>query len=196
MANQLTTPVPIRAGKAVIYMKSSAVTVSSTATVISLFTASTDIQAIVKTLTITPPTGEVDKIDMIGETASAVEPNQTFQNYLLEEKSWTLAKLTGTLLWNVSDENPFELAMCGAGTAEPTSYHRYQYGGSDSTKTRVVGSVAVHFPIGTTDLRTILFNNAYITSLGDIKATGADGHLERDFELICAPENYLDEVKD
>ena len=196
MANQLTTPVPIRVGKAVVYAKATAVTVTNSATIISLFTAATDIMFTVKDLVITPPSGAIDKIDMIGETASAVEPNLTFQNYLLEEKSFALARVTGTLLWNVSDENPLELAMCGAGTAEPTNYRRYQYGASDSTKTRVVGSMAIHFPIGTTDIRTILLNNAYVVSLGDIKATGADGHLERDFEIICAPENYLDEVRD
>jgi len=195
MANTLTTPTPIRVGKAVVYMKATAVTVLDSATIQSLYAVG-DIQATVKNLTITPPTGAVDIVHMIGETASTLEPTQTFQNYLLDEKSWTLAKVTGTLLWNVGDENPLELAMCGAGTAEPTSYHRYQYGGSDSGKTRVVGSMAIHFPIASTEIRTVLLNNALITSLGDIKATGADGHLERDFELVCAPENYLDEVHD
>lgn len=195
MANTLQRPIPIRVGKAVVYMKSTAVTVTDSATILSLFSTS-DIQAIVKNLTITPPSGAIDKVDLIGETASTYEPLSTFQNYILDEKPFTLAKCAGTLLWNVSDENPLELAMCGAGTAEPTNFHRYQYGASDSGKKRVVGSLAVHFPIGTTDLRTVLFNNAYVVSLGDIKATGADGHLERDFELICAPENYLDEVRD
>ena len=196
MTNQLKTPLPIRVGKAVVYIKATAVTLTDSATIISKFTESTDIQATVKNLTITPPMGAVDKIDMIGETASTLEPTLTFQNYLLEEKSWTLAKVSGTLLWNVSDENQLELAMGGAGTAEPTDYHRYQYGASDSGKKRVVGSIAIHFPIGATDIRTILLNNALVTSLGDIKATGADGHLERDFEMVCAPENYVDEVRD
>jgi len=195
MANTLTTPTPIRVGKAVVYVKATAVTVTDSATILSLYAVG-DIQATVKNLTITPPSGAVDKVDMIGETASTLEPTLTFQNYLLDEKSWTLAKVTGTMLWNVSDENPLELAMCGAGTGEPTSFHRYQYGASDSGKTRVVGSMAIHFPVGTTDLRTVLLNNALIVSLGDIKGTGADGHLERDFELVCAPENYIDEVRD
>ncbi len=195
MANQLKTPLPIRVGKAVVYIKATAVTVTNSATILSLYSAS-DIQAVVKNLIITPPIGAVDKIDMIGETTSALEPTLTFQNYLLEEKSWTLARVTGTMLWNVAEENQLELAMGGAGTAEPTNFRRYQYGASDSGKTRVVGSIAIHFPIGTTDLRTILLNNALVLSLGDIKATGADGHLERDFELVCAPENYLDEVRD
>ena len=195
MANQLKTPTPIRVGKAVVYIKATAVTVTDSATILSLYSAS-DIQAVVKNLIITPPIGAVDKIDMIGETTSALEPTLTFQNYLLEEKSWTLARVTGTMLWNVAEENQLELAMGGAGTAEPTNFRRYQYGASDSGKTRVVGSIAIHFPIGTTDLRTILLNNALVLSLGDIKATGADGHLERDFELVCAPENYLDEVRD
>jgi len=194
MTNTLQRPEPIRVGKGVVYIKATAVTVTDSATLLSLFSAS-DIQAIVKNVTITPPAGAVEKIDMIGETASAYEPNLTFQNYLMEEKPFSLAKASGTLLWTVSDENQLELAQGGAGTAEPTNFHRYQYGASDSGKTRVVCSMLVHFPIGTTDLRSILLNNAYVT-LGDIKATGADGHLERDFELVCAPENYLEEVRD
>ena len=82
MANQLKTPVPIRVGKAVVYIKATAVTVTNVATILSLYSAS-DIQAGVKNLTITPPTGAVDMIPMIGETASDLEPNNTFQNYLL-----------------------------------------------------------------------------------------------------------------
>jgi len=196
MANQLTTPIPIRAAKGIIYAKSTAVTIDNSTTIISEFTAATDIQCIIKDLTITPPKGEIGKIDLIGETASALEPEFTFQNYLLEEKSFEFAKLSGTLLFQ-QDESPFDTMSSGAGIAEPTNYHRYQIGASDSGKTRKVGAVALHIlgAVAATDIKTILFNNCYIM-LGDIKATGADGHLEQDFELVCAPENYLEEVRD
>lgn len=197
MANQLTKPVPIRVGKAVVYAKATAVTVTNSATILSLFTAASDIQNIVKNLVITPPSGEIDIVNLIGETASAIEPTLTFQNYLLEEKAWTLPKISGTLLLDGNcDETVFDLAFTGAGVGEPTGSKRHQPGASDSGSTRVVGSLIVHFPMGTSTLRTILFNNLYITSLGDIKATGADGHLEQDFEGVCSPDNYLDEFKD
>ncbi len=197
MANQLTKPVPIRVGLAVVYAKSTAVSVASGATILSLYTGSTDIYNKVKNLVITPPAGEIEMIHMIGETASALEPNFTFQNFLLEEKPWSAAKISGTLVLDGNcDEDVFDLMMSDAGIAEPTDFRRHQYGASTASNARKVGSLIVHFPIGTTTLRTILFNNLQLTSLGDIKATGADGHLERDFEGICAPENYLDEFRD
>ena len=200
MANQLTKPVPIRVGKAVIYAKSTAVTVVTTNTLLSLFTASSDIFNKAKNVVITPPVGAIDKIDLLGETTSTKAPLQTFQNYLLEEKSWSLAKITGTLLLDGNnDESIFDLMISDAGTAGSGSgsgYTFHQYGGSDSSKARKVGSIMVHFPISSADIRSILLNNLFITNLGDIKATGADGHLERDFEAICAPEDYVDLFKD
>ena len=197
MANQLTTPVPIRVGHAVMYMKSTAVTMATTDTILALFTAATDIQEHVKDLTIEPPKGAVDKIDLVGETASTKAPLSTFQNYALEEKPFSLAKVTGTLLLK-PNEDPFDTMQAGAGTAGSGSgvgYTFLQYGTSTAAKVRKVGSILLHFPISATDIRSVLLNNAYITALGDIKATGADGHMERDFEIICAPEDYVDSFK-
>ena len=197
MANQLTKPVPIRVGLAVVYGKSTAVTVSSSATVLSLFTGASDIKSFVKNLVITPPSGEIEMIHMIGETASAKEPNFTFQNFLLEEKPWTAAKITGTLVLDGNcDEDIFDIMMSDAGIAEPSGSRRHQYGASTASNARKVGSLIVHFPMGASTLRTILFNNLYLTKLGEIKSTGSDGHLERDFEGVCSPDNYLDEFKD
>jgi len=83
MANQLTNANVIRVGRATIYTKAAGVTVSTTATLLSLFTASTDIHFGIKNLVITPPTGEVEKVDLLGETASTLGIAATFQNYLL-----------------------------------------------------------------------------------------------------------------
>ena len=162
MANQLTKPVPIRVGHAVVYLKSTAVTVATGTTLLSLFTGSTDIQNHVKNLVITPPTGEIDKIDLIGETTSTLQPLQTFQNYLLEEKSWSLAKVTGTILLK-PNEDPFDVMATGSGTAAVTaSYTRRQYGGSDSGKVRKVGAMLIHYRISATDIRSVLLNNDLI----------------------------------
>jgi len=191
MANQLTTPVPIKVGNAIIYMDKAAVTVAAAATLVSLFTAATDIQNHVKDLTIAPPEGAVDKVDLIGETTSTMQPLQTHQNYVLEEKPFGLAKISGTLLVK-PNEDFFELAFAGAGTAAVTaSYTRYQYGGSDAAKKRVPCAILLLCNVSATDVMSVLLNSAYITKLGDIKATGADGHLERDFEAVCAPENFV-----
>lgn len=196
MANQLTQPTTIRASKAVVYLKSTAVTVATGDTLVSEFAAATDIQNHVKNLVITPPIGAIDKVDLLGETTSGLQPLQTFQNLLLEEKSWSLAKCTGTILLK-PNEDPFDDMISGDGTQAVTgAYTRRQYGGSDSSKLRKVGALLVHIPISATDIRSILLNNAYIVSLGDIKATGADGHLERDFEITCTPDNYADDFLD
>src|SRR3990167_9310411 len=193
MANTLNTPTPIRVARAIVYTKATAVTVSTSATLVSLFTASTDIYNKAKSIVITPPFGEVNQIDMLGETASAEAPTATFQNYLLEEKPYTMAKISGTVLYN-ADEDNFDLAYMGAGTATVTAtYHLYQPGASTSGKTRVVGSMLVLFKVGT-KLREVLLNNLLITKLGDIKGTGADGHMERDFEGVCHASQYYESL--
>ena len=79
MANQLTNANVIRVARAIVYTKAAGVTVSTSATLVSLFTASTDIYFKAKNIVITLPTGEVEKIDLIGETASTVGDTLTFQ---------------------------------------------------------------------------------------------------------------------
>jgi len=195
MTNTLITPTPIRVQRAIIYTKATAVTVSTSATLVSLFTASTDIYNKAKNITITPPTMEVVQENMLGETTSSLAPTQTFQNYVITEKPQTMAKISGTVLLDCDEDN-LDLMYMGAGTATVTgSYHAYQVGGSDSSKKRVQGAILVLFKSGT-KIREVLLNSIFITKLGDIKATGSDGHLERDFEGECHAENYVDSRKD
>lgn len=192
MANTLTTPSVIKASRATVYTTATAVTVSTSATLLSLFST---VYNKAKDIKITPPTGAVEIVNMIGETASAVAVTQTFQNYLMDEKPYTLAKISGTLLLD-KDEDNLDLAMAGGGTATVTAtYHMYQYGGSDSSKKRVPMAMLVVFKHGT-GIREVLLNQLFITALGDIKSTGSDGHIERDFEGVCAPEFYYDHFKD
>jgi len=195
MANQLTNANVVRVARAIVYLKAAGVTVSTSATLVSLFTASSDIYFKAKNIVITPPTGEVEKIDLIGETASTLGTQLTFQNYLLEEKAWSLAKISGTVLLDLNEDN-FDLAIAGGGTAVVTaSYKEYNYGASDSSKKRVQGAVLVLFKHGSL-IREVLLNNYFVTKLGDVKSTGADGHVERDFEGVCAQENFHDRFKD
>lgn len=193
MANTLTKPNVIKVGNAIGYTKSTAVTVSTSATLSSLFTGG--VKNKFKNIVITPPTGSVENVPMIGETASAEGSALTFQNYILDEKPWTLAKVTGTQLLDVNEDD-FDAMNAGTGTAVVTNtYTEYQHGASDSGKKRVAGAFLVVFKHGT-GIREVLLNNLWIMNLGDIKATGADGHLERDFEAICAAEYYIDRFKD
>lgn len=195
MANQLTNPNVVRVARSIVYTKAAGVTVSTSATLVSLFTASSDIFFKAKDVIITPPTGEVEQIDLLGETASTLGNTLTFQNYLLEEKAFTPAKISGTLLLDLNEDN-FDLAFSGAGTAVvTTSYTEYQPGASDSGKVRVQNAVLVLFKHGSL-IREILLNNMFVTKLGDIKSTGSDGYVERDFEGICAQENFHDRFLD
>lgn len=195
MANQLTQANVIKVQRAVVYTKATAVTVNTAATLVSLFTGSTDIFYKAKNVVITPPEGVIEKIDMIGETASALGTTLTYQNYLLEEKPWSLPKVSGTILLDTAEDN-FDLQVGGAGTQVVAgAYTEYNYGASDSGKTRVVGALLVVFKFGAT-LREVLLNNLWITKLGDIKSTGSDGHLERDFEGTCSLENFSDRFLD
>ena len=195
MTNQLNQANVIKVQKAVIYTKASAVTVATDATLLSLFTASTDIYFKAKNVVITPPTGEIEKIDLLGETASALGTTAVYQNYLLEEKPWSLPKVSGTILLDAVEDN-FDLAIAGAGTQVVAgAYTEYNYGASDSGETRGVGSLLVVFKVGSA-IREVLLNNLFMTKLGDIKSTGSDGHLERDFEATCSLENYSDRFLD
>lgn len=192
MANTLVTPNLIKTARAIIYTKSSAVTVSTSATLLSLFSG---VFSVAKNIIITPPKGDVKQVVLLGETVSTKQPLQTFQNYILEEASWELPRVTGTLSFDINEDN-LDLIMAGSGTATVTAtYHMYQYGGSDSGKTRVVGAILIVFKHGS-GIREILLNNAYIISLGDIKSTSSEGHIERDFEITCAIEDYVDHFKD
>ncbi len=191
MTNTLTNPNVVRVQRAIVYTDVDGVTVSTSATLLSLFSG---VFNKAKNITITPPKGDVEKIDLIGETASALGNTLTFQNYLLEEKSFQLGKIAGTILFDINEDN-FDTMAGGAGTGVVTnSYTELQYGASDSSKTRLAGAVLVLFKHGA-GIREVLVNNALIM-LGDIKGTSADGHVERDFEIVCAPENFHDRFKD
>ncbi len=121
MANQLTQANVVKVQRAIIYTDEDGVTVSTSATLVSLFTASTDILNSAKNLVITPPKGDVVQIDLVGETTSALGNTRTFQNYLLEEKPFAPAKLAGTILFDTIETN-FDYGLSLA----PSPLHRFQ----------------------------------------------------------------------
>ena len=191
MANTLTNPNLIRVGLATVYTDADGVTVSTTATFLSLFSG---VYNKAKNVVISPPKQEVVLEDMLGQTAATDGNTLTFQNYIIDEKPAGMAKTVFTQSFDINEDN-FDLMSGGSGTAVVTaSYKEYQVGASDSGKKRVVGAVLVVFKHGS-GIREILFNNCFVV-LGDIKATGSDGHIERDVEVYCAPQDYHDRFKD
>jgi hypothetical protein len=164
-----------------------ALAIDTSTTLDSEMSGGTSFTGVLKDVSISPPEGDVEQVNLLGETSG-------FQNALYEEKAFTSATLTGTMV--IGSAETLELLFGGAGTQIATnSYTRYQYGDSTSSKTRVkVGAILCTLD-NSTDKLNVLFNNVMITKLGDLKPTGTDGHWERSFEARCLPADYYEEFK-
>lgn len=159
-----------------------------------------------KNLTFTPPKGEVEVINLLGvestTTGAGVPATGSFQNQIYDEKSWSDATLTGTLVFSAHNDGAnasqlpdfIELAT-GDGQAIGITYHRHTFGDDTSGQARTVaGCVFVVMKNGTEEA-TLALNVPYV-NLGDIKPTGDDGHYECDVELKCLAKNCVLEIKD
>ena len=150
-----------------------------------------------KNLTITLPRSDTEQIPLLGESAQTIgagfPSTGTFQNAALDEKNWTNAKFSGTLV--LRGDEDFEALITGGGTATTGSLTRYMFGASTTSKTRVTtNAVLLDFYNGSERVSTV-FANA-ICNFGDIKYTGSDGHLEIDVDGECLPESFGYEVLD
>lgn len=164
-----------------------AVTIDTSGNMAADFSASAETQ--VKNITVTPPEGEVDKIDCLGETSN-------FQNQFLDIKSFGMATCTGTMILDGDEPNPMLEAMGATGTSVTGSYTRHQMGSSASGSTRTgTSAILVNLTDGT-EICSIVLDDVYFTKIGDIKLTGADGHWEFDFECVCLPKNFYIEFND
>jgi hypothetical protein len=150
-----------------------------------------NLQAYAKDVTITEPEGSIDKIDLLGVDANS------FQNAQLDHKPYGLATITGTML--LDGDEVLEPYVAGTGTAITGSYTRYQVG------RRITGNVAnvmarkecsilVNLDDSTDEVNFAL-DNAWFTKLGDKKISGADGHWEQEFEIVCLPKDFYIEYK-
>lgn len=180
--------IPFHARKAAAKFSTTALTVDTSATVISAISAGTAFSGILKDVSVTPPEGSVEVTNFLGEDTNG------FQNAMFEEKAFTGAAIKGTMV--MDSVETIEPLFGGAGTQVATnSYTRYQYGTSASGKTRVtVGAIGLALDNGT-KVVGVLLNNVYMTKLGDIKMTGTDGHWERDFEGMCLAKDYYEDFK-
>lgn len=139
---------------------------------------------VLKDVTISPPEGDVDIINYLGEDTNG------FQNAQMEEKAFGLAEISGTM--SVDSDEVLETIAYGSGTSVTGGYTRYQAGdGNRATN----GAFLVVLDNGTNEASFVL-NNIIITKLGDIKPTGTDGHWEMEFTAKCLPADFYEEYKD
>lgn len=161
-----------------------------------------------KDITLTPPEMGFEKIDCIGNTAQTVGANaqtvgtatgpvaSSFQNQAIQQTAVGMWKVTGTQVVT-GDEQWVDVLGLGTGQAITGSYTRYAFGGinADGSFDRTtIGSFRLYLNNASEEL-TLLLANVHVT-LGDIKPTGADGHYEREFEIICLAKDGAMEFLD
>ncbi len=147
-----------------------------------------NVQAYAKSVTVAIPSGAVEKQDFLG-----VDSNN-FQNAELEDSPFENATVSGTLV--LHDVEILESFYYGTGvsaTGTGVSGKTYQ-AGILSSSGRKDCSILMTLDNGlsTTEKRKInvLFNNARISKLGDLKISGPDSHFEIDFEATCLPRDF------
>lgn len=150
-----------------------------------------------KNITVAMPKSELELIPLLGETTitigNGVPVASMSQNSIIDEKNWTNAVVTGTLV--LDGDEILETLTSGSGTAVASnSYKRYAPGDSVSGKTRItVGALMIDLNNGS-EAVTVVLSNVTI-NLGEVKPTGADGHFEQDFEATCLPEHFAMDYK-
>ena len=165
---------------------------ASTATVAQLIA--------IKNITITPPKGETEVVQLLGvETVtvgSGVPSGGVFQNAIIDEKSWGEATLTATMIVNGNsvDLPDFIQLACGTGAAISTTHLRYTFGSSAANEARVtVGSILLMCDNGAEEFNIVM--NEPFMNIGDVKPTSMEGHFEIDFEAKCLPKDFVMEEK-
>lgn len=182
------TTVPFHARQCAARFSTTALTINTSATVITAIASGTAFSGLIKDVSVTPPEGAVEVVNLIGEDAAG------FQNAVFEEKAFTGASIKGTMLMDSTES--IEPLFAGVGVQVATSAStRYQFGRSTAGATRVkIGAIGLALDNGTKAIG-VLLNNVMITKLGDIKMTGTDGHWERDFEGMCLAKDYYEDFR-
>jgi len=191
-----------------VYYSASAVTFAAAAAINANAVITTATQVIqIKNMTFTPPKGEVEVINLLGvettTTGAGVPSTGTFQNQTYDEKSWTDATLTGTMILTGHNDGSSATALLpdflnmatGVGQAVSTTYHRHTFGDETASQVRVTtGAVFIIMKNGVEEV-TLCMVTPYV-NLGDIKPTGDEGHYEIDVEIKCLAKNAVIEIKD
>lgn len=161
----------------------SAITIGTTGNVFDYAGFATAVEGYAKNVTITPPEGPIEQIDLLGDDSNS------FQNAAADIKPYGMATISGTLV-HPGDEllEPFVMGA-GASTVISGSYTRWQVGKGS----RVSVALVVNFDNGTDEV-SVLFDNGWFTKFGE-KSLNADGHWEQNFELVCHARDYYEEYK-
>ena len=189
-----------RAAETTVKLKVGAVTVDSSSNLASLFTGDNDaIEKYMKNVTVVPPEGSVEIQNLLGTDENG------FQNAFLDEKPYSVATLTGTLVLDRDSWDDFSgqleslIAYPETITVDSTTYKRYQIGkisdGSSVGRPTIAALVELKHPYtGTPTEHTVfLFNNALMTKIGDYRISGPDSHWEVDIALTCLPKDFYRE---
>ena len=198
----------IHARNAALYVSKSAVTYAAA---VSIDQATKGDVFKVKNMVLTPPMGEVEKIDLWGSDSldtigSGVPVTGTFQHQCLVEKSWTEAKVTFTLVFSHDEAgittpngNSLETLFHNAGidVADSPAFTKYTYGDLLSTGVPrlLVGNLIFVWNNGA-GIKNCAMAAVIVTKMGDVKPTGADGHWEQDCEAVCLAQDFAMEVED
>lgn len=161
-----------------------------------------------KDVTVTYPEQSYEKVDFYGNSAQTVGANQqtpgvatgvvagNFQNQAIQSTSVGMWQAEGTLVLK-GDEDAVDLLGLGTSAAITGGYTRYAVGtleASGALTRNTVGSYRLYLNNGSEEV-SIVMSNVHV-SLGDVKPTGADGHYERSFTMVCLAKDGAVEYKD
>ncbi len=169
------------------------VTLTTSAALDTFFSSATSISGKMKNVSVVVPEGDVELVNYLGVTSS-------FQNADLDQKPFSIAELSGTLILGHDEVLEGQTAhthlFFGAGTAISTTHHRYQAGSiTTGDFDRPESAWLINITDGTDEVNMVL-DNAFITKFGDVKIDGADGHWEVDVTVKCKPADFYMEWKD
>jgi len=157
----------------------------------------------VKDITISPPEHEVEQITCLGWYAQTIGANvrstgiatgivaHNAQLAALQATSLSNWKFEGTLVLTGDEQFQHVLGLDG-GTAIDSTDHRYAVGNLKTTNTyfakNKLGSMRIFFNNGS-ETMSVAMTNLLVTSIGQIKPTGSDGHFEVTFACECLPKD-------
>lgn len=198
----------IQTRNAALYVIKSALTFDSATSLDQEYSTSNIFK--VKNLDITPPMSEVELInlwgsDVLDTLGAGVSTTGTFQVQATDEKSWTLAKASFTVVFSHDElgvttagaNNHFEYLFHGAGIdiTDTPAFTRFTYGDQVTSTRILVGNIGFVFNNGS-GIANVNMANVTVTKMGGIKPTGADGHFEQEVEVVCLAKDFSHEKED
>lgn len=157
-----------------------------------------------KNLEITPPEQEVEQVRCLGNyqqtigashrtagTATGPTPGY-WQNMAMTWKSASNWKASGTMVFT-GDEQSVHILGLGtsqaiAGTPAGTRYGIGTLASGTAFAQNMLGAIRAIYNNGSEET-VVVMTNLWVSKMGPIKPTGADGHFEFDFEAECLPKD-------